>query len=97
MVLHLFNLRFQKCALKKLPETVNYLLAMLSVISSTQRSIPKWLLESSDSSVTVETWRKKYRVVTETARRDLLALCDAGLLVRELDGRKAVFRVLREL
>lgn len=46
MVLHLFNLRFQKCALKKLPETVNYLLAMLSVISSTQRSIPKWLLES---------------------------------------------------
>ena len=57
----------------------------------------KWLLESSGSSVTVETWRKKYKVVTETARRDLLALCDAGLLVRELDGRKAVFRVLREL
>ena len=46
MVLHLFNLRFQKCAFKKLPEAVNYLLAMLSVISSTQRSIPKWLLES---------------------------------------------------
>ena len=57
----------------------------------------KWLLESSGSSVTVETWRKKYKVVTETARRDLLALCDAGLLVRELDERKAVFRVLREL
>ena len=32
MVLHLFNLRFQKCAFKKLPEAVNYLLAMLSVI-----------------------------------------------------------------
>ena len=55
----------------------------------------KWLLESSGSSVTVETWRKKYKVVTETARRDLLALCDAGLLVRELDGRKAVFQILR--
>ena len=57
----------------------------------------KWLLEGSNSSVTVEAWRRKYKVVTETARRDLLALCDAGLLSRELDGRKAVFRVLREL
>ena len=56
----------------------------------------KWLLEGSNSSVTVEAWRRKYKVVTETARRDLLALCDAGLLSRELDGRKAVFRVLRE-
>lgn len=57
----------------------------------------KWLLEGSNSSVTVEAWRRKYKVVTETARRDLLALCDAGLLSRELDGRKAVFCVLREL
>lgn len=57
----------------------------------------KWLLEGSNSSVTVEAWRRNYKVVTETARRDLLALCDAGLLSRELDGRKAVFRVLREL
>ena len=56
----------------------------------------KWLLEGSNSSVTVEAWRRKYKVVTETARRDLLALCDAGLLSRELDGREAVFRVLRE-
>ena len=56
----------------------------------------KWLLQSGNDSVTVETWRKKFKVVTETARRDLLALCDAGLLVREEEGRKAVFRVVRE-
>lgn len=68
-----------------------------STLNERQLKGAKWLLESSGSSVTVEIWRKKYKVVTETARRDLLALCDAGLLIRELDGRKAVFRVLREL
>lgn len=57
----------------------------------------KWLLEGGDSGVTVEVWRKKYKVATETARRDLLALCDAGVLAREVEGRKAVFHVLREL
>lgn len=56
----------------------------------------KWLLQSGNNSVTVETWRKKFKVVTETARRDLLALCDSGLLVREEEGRKAVFRLVRE-
>ena len=30
----------------------------------------KWLLEGGDSGVTVEVWRKKYKVATETARRD---------------------------
>lgn len=57
----------------------------------------RWLLESASTSVTVEAWRKKYEVVTETARRDLLALCAAGVLAREKDGRKAVFRILREI
>lgn len=57
----------------------------------------RWLLESADTGVTVEAWRRKYEVVTETARRDLLALCAAGVLAREKDGRKAVFRILREI
>lgn len=57
----------------------------------------RWLLESASTGVTVEAWRKKYEVVTETARRDLLALCAAGVLAREKDGRKAVFRILREI
>lgn len=57
----------------------------------------RWLLENASTGVTVEAWRKKYEVVTETARRDLLALCAAGVLAREKDGRKAVFRILREI
>ncbi|MGI6173397.1 MAG: Fic family protein [Christensenellales bacterium] len=56
----------------------------------------KWLLEGGGASVTVEAWRKKYKVVTETARRDLLALCDAKVVERKTEGRKAVFHVLRE-
>ena len=86
------HLKYHVLAGQKLKE-----LEQNGTLNERQLKGAKWLLESSDSSVTVETWRKKYRVVTETARRDLLALCDAGLLVRELDGRKAVFRVLREL
>lgn len=50
-----------------------------------------WLFESAGDSVTVEAWRKKYKVVTETARKDLLSLCEAGVLVRTVEGRKAVF------
>lgn len=55
----------------------------------------KWLLEGSSASVTVEIWKKKYKVVTETARRDLLSLCERGVLQREMVGRKAIFRVMR--
>lgn len=86
------HLKYHVLAGQKLKE-----LEQNGTLNERQLKGAKWLLESSGSSVTVETWRKKYKVVTETARRDLLALCDAGLLVRELDGRKAVFRVLREL
>ena len=86
------HLKYHVLAGQKLKE-----LEQNGTLNERQLKGAKWLLESSGSSVTVETWRKKYKVVTETARRDLLALCDAGLLSRELDGRKAVFRVLREL
>lgn len=55
----------------------------------------KWLLEGEKSSVTVEAWKKKYKTSTETARRDLLSLCEHGILERQTDGRKAVFRVIR--
>ena len=86
------HLKYHVLANQKLKE-----LEQNGTLNERQLKGAKWLLESSGSNVTVEIWRKKYKVVTETARRDLLALCDAGLLVRELDGRKAVFRVLREL
>ena len=86
------HLKYHVLAGQKLKE-----LEQNGTLNERQLKGAKWLLESSGSSVAVETWRKKYKVATETARRDLLALCDAGLLVRELDGRKAVFRILREL
>ena len=86
------HLKYHVLASQKLKE-----LEQCGTLNERQLKGAKWLLESGGSSVTVETWRKKYKVVTETARRDLLALCDAGLLDRELDGRRAVFRILREL
>lgn len=52
----------------------------------------KWLMESGQSQITVEAWKKKTGVVTETARRDLLQLCNCGILIRTMDGRKAVFK-----
>lgn len=57
----------------------------------------RWLLEGDNTGVTVDVWRRKYGVATETARKDLLALCGAGVLAREMNGRKAVFRILRAL
>lgn len=86
------HLKYHVLAGQKLKE-----LEQNGTLNERQLKGAKWLLEESNSSITVEAWRRKYKVVTETARRDLLALCDAGLLSRELDGRKAVFRVLREL
>ena len=51
----------------------------------------RWLLESDSDSVTVDIWKKKYKTATETARQDLMQLCEAGILERTMDGRKAVF------
>ena len=42
--------------------------------------------------ITVEEWKKKYTTAVETARQDLLVLCEQGLMVRSMEGRKAVFR-----
>lgn len=55
----------------------------------------RWLLEGKHESVTVEAWKKKFKTATETARQDLFQLCDAGLLERTLEGRKAVFVIHR--
>ena len=55
----------------------------------------KWLLEGVGDSITVDKWKKRYKVVQETARRDLMKLCDAGVLDRTMEGRKAVFRIIR--
>ena len=56
----------------------------------------KWLLEGQQTQITVETWRKKHKVSVETARQDLILLCEQGLLVRTMQGKKAVFRILHE-
>lgn len=71
-------------------------LEALEKLNERQLKGAKWLLEARRESVTVETWRKKYRITTETARRDLLALRDCGLLERTIEGKRAVFRILRE-
>lgn len=55
----------------------------------------KWLLESENERVTVEIWRKKFKITTETARQDLLALAKHGILDRQMEGRKAVFHIIR--
>ena len=68
-------------------------LAEHGTLNDRQLKGAKWLMESGQTSVTIEIWKKKYKVVTETARRDLLRLCENGLLTRTMEGRKAVFRI----
>ena len=53
------------------------------------------LQQGQHPTVTVETWRKKYKIVTETARKDLLRLCECGVLERTMEGKKAVFLIQR--
>ncbi|MBQ4553181.1 MAG: Fic family protein [Clostridia bacterium] len=64
-------------------------------LNSRQLAGAKWLLEGTGGSVTVETWKKRYKVVQETARRDLMKLCDIGVLTKAMEGRKAVFNIVR--
>ena len=56
----------------------------------------RWLLEGKTAQVTVDAWKKKFKTATETARQDLLLLCEEGLLERKMEGRKAVFIIQRE-
>ena len=56
----------------------------------------RWLLEGKPEQITVDAWKKKFRTATETARQDLLLLCEEGLLERMLEGRKAVFTIRRK-
>ena len=51
----------------------------------------RWVIEKNPDHITVEEWKKKFKVVTETARKDLLLLCEENLLEKMMDGRKAVF------
>lgn len=66
-------------------------LAQAGQLNQRQREGAIWLIQSGQEKITVEAWRKKFGVVTETARQDLLMLKALGLLTRQLDGRKAVF------
>lgn len=52
-----------------------------------------WLMQNDQPSITVEAWRKKHGIVTETARLDLLLFSELGLLTRRQDGRKAIFEI----
>lgn len=56
----------------------------------------RWLLEGRPEQITVDAWKKKFKTATETARQDLLLLCEEGLLERKLEGRKAVFTIRRK-
>ena len=55
----------------------------------------EWVLSSNNQSVTVDAWKKKFGVVTETARQDLLKLVDVGILQRKQAGRKYVYEIMR--
>ena len=68
-------------------------LQSLGKLNDRQLRGAKWLLESENDRVTVEAWKKKFKTVTETARRDLLLLCECGMLTRTMEGRKAVFHI----
>jgi len=50
-----------------------------------------WLINTRKEGVTVEEWKKKHRVSTETSRHDLLVLRDLAIVNRTMEGRKAVF------
>ena len=57
----------------------------------------RWLLEGDSDSITVDAWKKKYKTATETARQDLLMLCETGILTRTMDGRRALFVIQRNI
>ena len=65
-------------------------------LNERQQKGARWLLEGKTAQVTVDAWKKKFRTATETARQDLLLLCEEGLLEREMEGRKAIFIIQRE-
>ena len=52
----------------------------------------RWLLVGKSAQVTVGAWKKKFRTATETARQDLLLLCEEGLLERKVEGRNTWLR-----
>lgn len=64
-------------------------------LNDRQLSGVKWLLENTNETITVDRWKKRFDVVQETARKDLMKLCDVGVLERNMDGRKAVFKIIR--
>lgn len=65
-------------------------------LNERQQKGTRWLLEGKTAQVTVDAWKKKFRTATETARQDLLLLCEEGLLERKMEGRKAIFIIQRE-
>lgn len=71
-------------------------LQMENSLNDRQIKGASWLLKSGLTQITVEEWKKKFKVVTETARRDLLLLSDIGVVVRKQDRRKAVFLVTND-
>ncbi len=67
----------------------------LGVLNERQLKGAQWLLGQEKGQITVDAWKKKYRTATETARQDLLLLTEAGLLSRRMEGRRAIFDILR--
>ncbi len=55
----------------------------------------KWILTSPNHSVTIREWQKKFGVVTETARQDLLKLEAEGVVGRKLVRRQYVFEIVK--
>jgi Fic family protein len=53
----------------------------------------EWILTSAKKSVSVEAWKKKFNVSTETARQDLLKLAELDVVEKRMDGKKLLFDV----
>lgn len=68
---------------------------VLLTANSRLRTGIEWMMTSEKLSVTVEEWRKKFGVVNETARQDLLKLEKAGFVERKGNSRKYIFVILR--
>lgn len=70
-------------------------LEQIGALNRRQLTGVKRLLEGDSDRVSVDSWRKRYKITTETARRDLLELAEHGILTRQMEGRRAIFSIVR--
>lgn len=68
-----------------------------ALVNQRQLALLSHALEKPDTVYTIESHRVSHNVVYQTARSDLLALVDLGLLAKSKSGKKHVFRSVQNL